>query len=511
MIPVSRLLDALPEFHLISPANGDPAVSAVCHDSRQVSPGAAFVAIRGLNADGYRFVPQALAAGAALVVVERGREAGLTGADSAAAVVAVEDTREALAALAAAFHGYPARRMLMAGITGTNGKTTTTCMTAAVLEAAGFATGFLSTAVVGFRGNSLPNDTHMTSPDPVELQQTLRRMLDAGARAAVVECSSHGIDQRRVDACDFDVAAITNLDSDHLDYHRSWEAYREAKGQLFARCLPAGATKGIEKTAVLNADDPSFEFYSSHVRTAMLSYGMGGAADVRAVDISLEGWESRFRLETPAGKVQVHLRVPGEFNIANGLAAAACGLALGATPAGIAEGLHSFTAVPGRMERLDVGHGVTAVVDYAHNPHALRNTLSFLREVSDGRVITVFGCTGDRDPGRRPAMGRIAGEMADFTVVTTEDTWTEDPEQIMEGIRQGLEEVRRIEHEGYECVPDRREAIRRALGAARPGDTVLLAGMGHQQSMIVAGEKMPWSDRGILEEMATPPEARDSA
>lgn len=495
------LLASLGDFDAIRAGDGDPAITGVTQDSREVEPGVAFVAIPGLHVDGHEFLHRAAAAGAALLVVQRGRAEGLDVLGEAA-IVAVDDTRLALAQLAAAFHGYPARDLLVVGITGTDGKTTTTHLTADVVQGAGEAAAFLSTAAIGLAGEVSQNDSHMTSPDPVIVQRFLADARDAGAKVAVIESSSHGIEQRRLDMCEFDVAAITNLASDHLDYHQTHERYREAKARLFD-LLAAAHPKGVAKTAVLNIDDAHFAYFRDRCRTAVRTYGLVNEADVVANGLEEAGWQTRFRLRAGGREEDVPLPLPGRYNVSNALAAAAIGLSLGMDLPAVAEGLRQARPVPGRMERVETGREVLVVVDYAHTPQALEHALSSLRRYTRGRLIAVYGCTGDRDPGRRPGMGRIGGQLADYVVVTTEDTWTEDPADVMADVREGVLASGRIEGDEFTCIADRRAAIEHALAVARPGDTIAVTGMGHQQSMIVSGEKVPWDDREVIRELAS--------
>lgn len=499
MASISDLLAELDAPRVVAYDAG--AVTSVCHDSRSVTPGAAFVALSGLRTDGHRYLAQAVENGAALLVVQRDRETGWRPfSASGVSVVAVEDTRRALAGLAAAFYGRPAERLRVVGVTGTDGKTTTTHLTTAVLETGGMRTGYASTAARRTGGDAVPNDTHMTTPDAVEVQRLMAEAQAGGADAFVIECSSHGLDQGRLDRAEFDVAVFTNLATDHLDYHGTLERYVEAKGHLFD-LLRSAADKGVAKTAVVNADDAQAEYFRKRAGTGWIDYGLAAPAAVRAGEIELDGWETRFRLRTPGRDTAALLHLPGLFNVSNALAAASAGLALGLDVETVRAGLASVRCVPGRMERVESGRPFSVVVDYAHTPHGLQEALTFLRNVTSGRLIAVFGAAGDRDPARREGMGRISAELADYTVVTSEDRWTEPAETVMAGVAEGLAGVGRREGHEFVRISDRREAIAHAIDRAQPGDTVLVAGMGSQQSMIVDGSPVPWSDRHAVNEL----------
>lgn len=497
MIEISALVAAL-DTASIDGSTSDVA-TAICQDSRQVRPGAVFVAVPGGRTDGHAHVARAVADGARVLVVQDDRWTGPP--PEGVTVVRVPDTRAALGRLAAAFHGYPARALSVVGITGTDGKTTTTFLTSAVLSAGGLRTAFLSTAGCKLGDALLPNDTHLTTPDVVAVQRFLAAARDAGADCAIVEATSHGLDQGRLAHLEPDVAVLTNLTADHLDYHGSPAAYLEAKAKLFAMLDGAPGTAG-RRTAVLNVDSGASAIMAARTGADQLWYGIG-AGTVRAEHLVGSAWGTRYQLHTGAGEVPVDLALPGRFNVANSLAAAAVGVAFGVAPEEIRYGLAAVTQVPGRMQRIDAGQPFGVVVDYAHNPHELRQVLSFLRghTSAGGRVIAVFGCAGDRDPGRRRQMGRVAAELADFTVVTSENTWTEQPEMIMAEVVRGLVERGRRPDRDYACRLDRREAIRLGLSRAGDGDMVLVAGMGHEPSMIMGGRAVAWDDRQVVHDL----------
>jgi UDP-N-acetylmuramoyl-L-alanyl-D-glutamate--2,6-diaminopimelate ligase len=487
---VSALIFALRKATAYGPVGG--RIEAICHDSRQVSPGAAFVAVPGGRVDGHAFLPDALARGARMLVVRADqRRTWEPLIYSGVSVVSVPDTRDALGRLAAAFYGYPSRRLTVVGVTGTNGKTTTAFLTAGVLSDT---CALLTTAGSAIGGRFRVNEHHMTTPDVVEVHRFLAQARDAGATTAVVECTSHGLDQGRLAQVEFDAAVVTNLDGDHLDYHGDLTAYRSSKARLFEMLT----TKG---TAVLNADDPDASALAAGSSARRLRYGMEQGADVSADTVVHDGWRTTYRLRAGDRSVRVRLELPGRFNVYNSLAAAAVGVALGVDLDQIRRGLASVSQVPGRMQRVRSGRGFTVVVDYAHNAPGLRQALSFLRTTTRGRLIAVFGCTGQRDPARRPEMAQVSAELADFTVVTSEDSWDEDPESIMDEVVEGLVLAGKRPDRDYAVRPDRREAIGLALSMAGPGDTVVVAGMGHEKSMMVAGRAQPWDDREVIREL----------
>jgi UDP-N-acetylmuramyl-tripeptide synthetase len=497
----SSLISALDGATVFGPKPDE--ITAVCHDSRDVAPGAAFVAVAGGQFDGHAFLRHARDQGAGLLVVQDDRRSYWEELrDTGVPLVSVPDTRQAVGAVAAAFYHHPARDLPVVGITGTNGKTTTTFLAAGVLAAGGLAPALLSTAGSAIGGVLTPNAHHLTTPDAVGVQRFLADARAAGAGCALIESTSHGLQQGRLAQAEFDLGVLTNLADDHLDYHGSREAYLLAKARLFEQ-LDTSHRKGMAKTAVLNHDDPAAEVMALRTGARRLSYGLVRTAGVEVTADRLvhDGWRTSFRLHAGGRSEPVQLALPGRFNVYNSLAAAAVGVAFGLGLGQIRRGLESVRQVPGRMQPIESGRGFTVVVDYAHNAHGLSQALGFLREVTRGRLIVVFGCAGDRDPGRRPAMGRVAARLADYAVVTSDSSWSEDPEQIMAQVAEGLVATGREGGRDYAMRADRREAITHAVAMARPGDTVLVAGMGHEQSMVVAGRAQPWDDRRALREI----------
>ena len=462
-----------------------------------------------MNQDVHRYIPDAVSRGAAAVVGEgpwsEVRAALETaGASPDLAYVQVPNARFARSHIAAALHGWPSRDMLVVGVTGTDGKTTTTSLVHAILSAAGRRSGLVSTVGAEMGGECLDTGLHTTTPEPEDLQAYLARMRDGGVEVAVVEVTSHGLDQHRVSHVAFDVAAITNITHEALEYHETFEAYRRAKGRLFELTAAAAPKAGQAKAAVLNADDPSYE-YLARLPAAVpgelhLTYSLAGPADFTARDVSHSASGLAFTADTPAGEVDIRLPMLGHFNAANCLAAMAVAHALGVDREAWSRGIASIEGIPGRMEVIDEGQPHLAVVDFAHTPNALRRALASARELipPDGKVIAVFGCAGLRDSTKRPMMGRVAGELADEVVVTAEDPRTEDLDAIIGAIAAGVTEAGRTDGRGLHRVPDRFEAVRRANELAGPSDIVLVLGKGHEQSMCFGEVEHPWDDRDAL-------------
>jgi UDP-N-acetylmuramyl-tripeptide synthetase len=468
----------------------DVQVDRVVHDSAQADAGSLFVAVRGRRVDGHDFAAVAAERGAAVAVE---RDVALP---PGAAWLRLADTRAGLAELAAAVHGRPARRLLVVGVTGTEGKTTTTHMAAHVLERAGVPAGYLSTVAHRAGGADRPNASGMTTMQAPQVQEWLARMVADGAGAAVVEATSHALDQDRVGACEFDVAAFTNVFSDHLDYHGSLDEYRRAKARLIDLCA-AAVGKGVPKTAVLNRDDASYEALATRPIARRLTYGLSSGADVRATSVEPDGdGGTAFQIHVDGGSAPVRLRMAGRFNVSNALCAAASCLALGLTLDQVAAGLSDFEGVRGRLEPVDLGQPFRLYVDFADSPLSLENMLSAMRPATGRRLLVMFGATGRSDHGRA-GMGRAAAEHADFFVITTDDPVGEDPAELARCVEAGVDG--RQPGRDYEVVLDRREAIRRVIGAAAPGDVVVLAGKGHEQTMMLAFGPVPWDDRAEAE------------
>jgi len=499
MKSLRQLLASLPRAQLLGP--GDIEVAAIAYDSRRVSPGALFVALPGQRTDGHLYLEEALARGAvALVVQEDRRPLWEPLLARGVAIVAVPNSRQALAALAAAFHGEPARRLRLVGVTGTDGKTSTCYLIAHLLMAAGEPTGLITTVAFRAGGEPLANELHTTTPEAPELQGLLARMAGAGDRYAVVEVTSHGLAQHRLDGCQFDAAVYTNLAPDHLDFHGTMEEYLKAKGRLLA-LLGEGQDKGVPKVLIINAEEPAWRLLQPPAGVRCLTYGLKPTADVRAEEVELGPGGARFRLSSPWGEARLQTRLLGPFNVHNCLAAIALALTWGLPLRLVREALASFPGVPGRMEVVEEGQPFTVVVDFAHAPNALRQALLALRPLTRGRLIALFGCAGERDVGRRYGMGLAAGELADFTIITVDDPRSEDPEAIAREVARGLRAAGRQEGRDYLLLLDRRRAIEYALHLAQPGDTVLLAGKGHETTLLLPEGAIPWDDRQVAREV----------
>jgi UDP-N-acetylmuramoyl-L-alanyl-D-glutamate--2,6-diaminopimelate ligase len=488
--PLSELLHDVP-FTRVA---GDPdvRVRAVVADSRAVGPGDVFVCLPGyrteggeVRADRHAFIQMAVDRGAAAVVVERDLQV-----PPAVTVVRVADCWSAIAAMACERFAHPSRALTVIGVTGTSGKTSTTYFIESVLAAAGTPTARFGT--IEYRCGDTVLPAAQTTPEAPELQRLLRLVVDRGARAVVMEVSSHALELRRVAGVAFDVAVFTNISQDHLNFHPDMHHYLRAKGRLFEE-LGSG---GKAATAVVNLDDPASAHIIAVNRGALLTYGLAAAAQVRAreVDTGLHG--TRFVATTPKGEVAVSLPHLGEFHVHNALAAVASAVALGLDVGAIRHGLASAPPVPGRFELVDCGQDFRVAVDYAHKPDALERLLRSARALRPRRLITVFGCGGDRDRGKRPVMGRLAVELSDVVIITSDNPRSEPPEQIIDEIARGVAAMTgggaRVQRE-----PDRRQAIRHAIELAGPDDLVLIAGKGHETYQLFADRRIDFDDRAV--------------
>ena len=471
-----RLSEAVHGLPLFGSCGGDPEVAGVAHDSRRTTAGDVYVAIVGEHFDGRRFASEAVARGAVAVV---GPQPGSEAPD--VPWLDCEEPRSVLGPLASRVYGHPDRELVTAGVTGTNGKTTTTILLASLHSAAGLPAGVLGT--VGNRFRETVYEGGRTTPEASDLFRILRAMRSAGAQAVAMEVSSHALAMGRVAGVTFDAAVFTNLTRDHLDFHRDLEDYFAAKRRLFGQLKPSGK-------AVLNVDDPYGRRLAAEIPDAV-TFGEGGSVRVLEAQLAMDG--TRARLATPRGELTVWTPLLGRFNLANALAAVAAAEALGLSHEAIAHGLAHQRPVPGRMEPVDRGQPFAVFVDFAHTDDGLRAALSSLRELVGpaGRVAVVFGCGGDRDPGKRPKMGRVAGELADRVIVTSDNPRGEDPQAILAAVEAGLKEGGFGQ---YTVIADRRAAIRAALAEAGPGWAVLLAGKGHERQQLVGGQQLAFSD-----------------
>lgn len=503
-----ELLSYLPEAATSGP---DALISAPVTDSAQdVHPGGVFVARRGAMVDGHDLIPEAVARGAAAVIGERAPDQVICPVPYAA----VPDARAVLALLAAAYHGFPSRKMVVIGVTGTDGKTTTVSLIHSILRAAGLRAGMISTVSAVIGGDALETGLHVTTPRAPEVQGYLARMAEAGLTHCVLEATSHGLAQGRVDAVDFDVAVITNIQHEHLDYHGTWEAYRDAKAELFRKLRRSTYKPGQDKVAVINADDAaSADFLRAIPADRHLLYGLESApVDFRAEAVVYRPDGTHFNVRGLA----VRSPLVGAYNVSNVLAAMAAAAAVGIPLETIVKGIAALPPIPGRLERIDEGQDFLAVVDFAHTPNALRQVLTAARTlIAPGRrVICAVGSAGLRDRAKRRMMAAIAAELADFTVLTAEDPRTESLEAILAEMAEGCRAAGGVEGVTFIRVPDRGQALYEAVRRAGTGDIVLACGKGHEQSMCFGETEYPWDDRQALraalrgQPLATLPTAR---
>jgi UDP-N-acetylmuramoyl-L-alanyl-D-glutamate--2,6-diaminopimelate ligase len=451
-------------------------------DSRKVQPGWAFVAIPGVKVDGHTFITQALRQGASVVVVDRPLD--LTTMTSVCCL-RVPDTRLALAHMAAAFFGHPSRQLHLIGATGTNGKTTSTYLLEAVLRAHGLSPGVIGTVTYRYAGHERTAD--QTTPAAEDIQGLLREMVDAGVSDCVMEVSSHALAQHRVWACQFAAALFTNLTQDHLDYHADMAAYYTAKARLFTTYHPG--------VAVLNCDDPAGERLRQETCAPVITYGFSPASDVGVEHLAMDANGITLMVRLERQPVRVHSRLIGRHNVYNilGVLATAHGLGLGIAPT--VQGIERLQTVPGRFERVNGGQPFSVLVDYAHTDDALCNILQAARGIATGRILVVFGAGGDRDHGKRSRMGRVAAQYADRAVITSDNPRTESPMAIMRAIERGFREIGHTSQ--YRLIEDRACAIREAIGLARAGDVVVIAGKGHETYQIVGDQRLPFDDRQV--------------
>jgi UDP-N-acetylmuramoyl-L-alanyl-D-glutamate--2,6-diaminopimelate ligase len=480
------------------PANLGVEITAITDDSRRVQSGSLFVAVKGERADGHGFLRQAVAAGASALVVEDPVPAdSLRNLRSSVPLIRVKNSRRAVGLLASRFYGHPSGRLGMIGVTGTNGKTTVTYLCKAVLEAAGRHVGIIGTVAYHI-GSERLTASH-TTPGAIELQSLLTRMLEAGLDSVVMEVSSHALALDRTVGCEFDVAIYTNLTQDHLDFHANMEDYFKAKLRLFTE-LRAGGAKARPKRVIVNVDDPRGHLVCGASAVPVWTYSVERQSDIRAEEISLSLAGSSFTAVTPAGRFPVTSCLVGEHNVYNVLAAIGVGLHEGLTPETIREGIGKVASVPGRFERVEEGQDFAVIVDYAHTEDALVRLLATAQALKTGRLITVFGCGGDRDRGKRPKMGRAAAERSDLVILTSDNPRTEDPMAILREIEAGVRQAMDPARVRYQIIPDRRAAIEAAVAAAKPGDMVLIAGKGHEDYQIVGSARFPFDDRQVAQE-----------
>ena len=478
----------------------DIPITGISIDSRAVKPGHLFVAMKGGSVDGHDYIPRAIENGAVAVVGEQEIEQAIT-----VPYIRLENSRRALTWIAASFYDWPGLKLTVIGVTGTDGKTTTTNLLYQILLAAGIRAGMISTVNAVIGEDVLDTGFHVTTPDAHDVQRYLARMVESGLTHVVLETTSHGWAQYRVDACEFDIGVVTNITHEHMDEHGSYENYRAAKARLFSSLeVTSEKPQGNPRLGVINRDDvKSFDFLNDFLRVRKLNYGLSQGADVRAANVDFTPSGIHFTAQSRDFSVSVSSKLVGAFNISNCLAALTASVyGLQIQPEIAAQGIAALEGIPGRMERIDLGQNFTAIVDFAHTPNALKVSLEAAREmilpVEKGRVIAVFGSAGLRDKAKRRMMAEIAAELADLTVLTAEDPRTESLEGILEEMAEGAVSKGGREGETFWRVADRGEAIRLALRLARAGDIVLSCGKGHEQSMCFGRREHLWDDRTAM-------------
>jgi len=490
---LSELIKTVP-IRRISGADGRyPEIGSIHYRAQDVRPGGLFVAIPGHSADGHDFIDLALSRGAAAVMVEKPVQTG-------AVVITVENTRKALSAVAASFYGNPSEKLCVIGITGTNGKTTTSYLTESIVLKAGYRVGVIGTINYRYDGNMFDNP--VTTPESLDLQRILAEMATAGITHAVLEISSHAIDLFRIADCFIDIGVFTNLSQDHLDFHGDMETYWQSKQRLFTEHL----SKKSKVSAVINCADEKGRKLLQRLTVPTLGYGLAAESRIRPTHIRQDLKGIGATIQTPEGSFHFHSPLVGRHNLENILGATGVGLALGLGLETIRAGIEAVSAIPGRLERIPNRIDRFVFVDYAHTPDALENVLTALRAVTRKRMICIFGCGGDRDHQKRPQMGKIVGRLVDLAIVTSDNPRTESPAAIIEQIQEGIIRTSPRQYQsadlkqgftdrGHVIEPDRRSAIRLGILVSRPGDAVLIAGKGHETYQIIGKETIPFDDR----------------
>ena len=467
--------------------NLEKNIDGIYYDSRKVEANGLFVCVPGFKVDGHTFAAEVVKKGAVALIVEKDVEVpeGVT-------LIYVKDAREALAEVAAAFYDYPSGKLKLIGVTGTKGKTTTSYMLRSIFEKNGEKTGLLGTINYEFNGEVIQSKN--TTPESLELEELFLKMVVKKVETCVMEVSSHSLKLKRVHGLEFDTAVFTNFTQDHLDFHKTFEDYLEAKLMLF-KGLGAGSEKSFPKAAVVNLDDPKAADFIKASKVKAITYGLntGAHVDVTAKNIISSALELSFDIVYGVKVLPVKLQMRGRHNISNALAAAAAGFAMNVHPDNIKEGLENLKGVPGRFEVYNTTDGVSVLIDYAHSPDSLEKLLLSVKDLKPARIITVFGCGGDRDRLKRPIMGKIAMKNSDVTVVTSDNPRTEDAQAIINEIKAGMNGG------SYKEIPDRKEAIREALLLANKDDVVVIAGKGHEDYQIIGNEKFHFSDKETAE------------
>ncbi len=485
-----RKLDDLLQFVHVDQVKGNTGLvlRGMAYHTERLEQGFLFFCLAGSRLDGHDFIPAAVKAGASAVVLEKDREV------EGATKIRVPDVRMAMAAFSQLFYGNPSEKLRLIGVTGTNGKTTTTHLIEAILSTHGSRTGLLGTIRYQVGPEKLP--VLATTPEAPDLQKILKTMVNKEVAYAVMEVSSHALELNRVSGCDFDVAVFTNVTEDHLDFHGEFERYLAAKGKLFSQLGGSFIKNNKPRYAVINADDRNAFYFQRQATTQWITYGIDNPATVSAKNISVKDEGVSFELVSPWGVKSFSLRLTGTFSVYNALAATTVALLEGVPLKTIKQALENIAGIPGRFEKIALGQDFTVIVDYAHTPDGLENVLQAVKGFAEGKIITIFGCGGERDRTKRPVMGRIAGHYSDYCILTSDNPRGEDPWQIIEEVKAGLQEKKSF-GSGYSVQADRREAIKLGVELARPGDIVIIAGKGHEDYQIFADRTIPFSDKEV--------------
>ena len=465
-------------------------ISSIEHDSRKISEGSLFVCFEGEHFDGHNFINQAFQAGAKAILTTRNN----VEVPSGMSILIVPDILKALAVIVPYFYDYPSKKMRVIGVTGTNGKTTTTYMIRSILINAGYRVGLIGTIQTMIENEIFP--IHNTTPNVIDLQHIFFEMLKRSIDYVVMEVSSHALAENRVAGIEFDTAVFTNLTQDHLDYHGTMENYLRAKTKLFDEVSRSGLKNN--KTAVVNVDDEASGEILQHVSCNRLTYGIKNNSDLKAAEVDVRADGTKFKIRGEFGVMKLNLHVTGIFNVYNVLAAVGATLAEKIDPAVISKTLEHFKSVPGRFERIFADVPFTVIVDYAHTPDGVENVIETARQIVKNRVITVFGCGGDRDRTKRPIMGRLAADLSDIVIATSDNPRTENPTEILKEIEVGIKE--KIGEKIYNCIEDRHAAIFHAVEIAQPGDIILILGKGHEDYQILKDRTIHFDDREVAHE-----------
>ncbi len=494
MKTLNKLLQDLPVSYMRTMLESDIEIAAIQFDSRKVAAGNLFVAMTGDSSDGHEYIASAVNAGAVAVVGTRDMP------DLQVPYIKVADSREALAHLCASFYDHPGRKLTVIGVTGTDGKTTTSNLLFNILKTAGLKAGLISTVNAVIGDEVIDTGFHVTTPEATEVQYYLAKMVSAGLTHVVLETTSHGLAQHRVTGCEYDIAVVTNITHEHLDYHGSYESYRSAKALLF-QSLPKTGNKlfGNPRLSILNADDQAYAFLNGLIAENKVVYSLKGTGNLNASDIRYSTTGVDFLVTGAGFSVPVHCNLPGDFNVSNCLAAMAAAIyGVGIEPETAARGIAALPGVPGRMELINLGQDFMAVVDFAHTPNALKRALETARQMTGGRVIAIFGSAGLRDREKRKMMAEVSVGLAEITILTAEDPRTESLDGILEEMARAAARAGGVEGVSFFRVPDRGDAIRLGVSMAQPGDLVMSCGKGHEQSMCFGTVEYPWDDRTAL-------------